>query len=71
MEEFDKRMDMEFEKLLASLCLSQQPPAMIQHDLPPIKRVNTKGSCLTVDPSGDDFDSTSQCELYFDYDFSS
>jgi len=31
---------------------------------PPIKKVSTKGSCLAVDLSGDDFGSTSQCELY-------
>ncbi|XP_068479070.1 uncharacterized protein [Phaseolus vulgaris] len=31
---------------------------------PPIKKVNTKGSCSAVDLSGDDFGSTSQCELY-------
>ena len=31
---------------------------------PPIKKVNTKGSCSAVDLSRDDFGSTSQCELY-------
>jgi len=70
MEGFNKWMDREFVKQLEGLRLSQQPPAMIQNDPPPIKRVITKGSCSTVDPPGDDFDSTSQCELYVDYDSS-
>jgi len=35
--------------------------------LPPIKKDNTKGSCSAVDLSGDDFGSTSKCELYVEY----
>jgi len=66
MEEFNKRMDREFEKRLEGLRLSQQPPTMVQNEppSPPIKKVNNKGSCSTIDLSGDDFGSTSQCELY-------
>jgi len=40
---------------------------MVQDDPPPIKTVNTKGSCSAVDLSGDDFGLTSQCELYVEY----
>ena len=43
---------MEFDKQLKDLGLSHQPLAMMQHESPPIKRVNSKGSCSTVDPSG-------------------
>jgi len=68
MEEFDKWMDKKFEKRLEGLGLSQQPPAVIRDDSPHIKRVNIKGSCSMVDPLGDDFGSTSQCELYVDCD---
>jgi len=69
MEEFNKRMDREFEKRWEGLGFSQQPSSMIQDEPPPrpIKKVNTKGSCSTVDLSGDDFGSTSQCELYVEY----
>jgi len=56
MEEFNKRMDGEFEKWWEGLGLSQQPPTMVQDEPPPppIKKVNTKGSCSAVDLSGDD-----------------
>jgi len=64
-------MDKEFEKRLEGLRVSQQPPAMIQHKLSPVKIVNTKGSCSMVDPLGGEFGSTSQCELYVNYDSSS
>ena len=39
---------------------------MVEHEPapPPIKKVSTKGSCSAVDLSGDDFGSTSECELY-------
>jgi len=62
-------MDREFEKWWEGLGLSQQPPTMVQDEPPPppIKKVGTKGSCSGVDLSGDDFGSTSQCELYVDY----
>jgi len=70
MEEFNKRRDKEFEKQWEGLRLSQQPPTMVQNDPLPTKKVNTKGSCSTIDLSGDDFGSTSQCELYVDYDSS-
>jgi len=42
---------------------------MVQDEppLPSIKKVNTKGSCSAVDLTGDDFGSTSQCELYVEY----
>jgi len=43
---------------------------MVQDDPLPIKRANIKESFLTVDLSGDNFGSTSQCELYVDYDSS-
>jgi len=63
MEEFNKRMDREFEKRREGLKISQQPPTMVQDDPPTpfIKKVSLKGSCL-ADLSGDDFGSTSQCE---------
>ena len=69
MEEFNNRMDREFEKRWEGLGLSQQPLTTVQDEppLPPIKKVNTKGSCSTVYLSGDDFGSTSQCELYVEY----
>jgi len=43
-----------------------QPHIMVEDEPhpPPIKKVITKGSCSAVDLSGDDFGSTSQCELY-------
>jgi len=65
MEEFDKRMDKEFEKRLEGLRLSQQPPAMIQHDLSPVSIVNAKESCSTIEPSGGDFGSIGQCVSSF------
>jgi len=60
------RLEREFEKRREGLGLSQQPPTMVEDEppLPPIKRVSTKGSCLAVVLSGDDFGSTSQYELY-------
>jgi len=66
MEEFNKRMEREFEKRWEGLGLSQQPPTMVEDEPPPapIKKVNTKGSCSAVDLSVYDFGSTSQCELY-------
>jgi len=69
MDELNKRMDREFEKRWKGLGLSQQPPTMVQDDppLPSIKKLITKGSCSTVDLSRDDFGSTSQCELYVEY----
>ena len=70
MGEFNKGMNREFEKRWEGLGLSQKPPTIVQDNPPPIKRVNTKGSCLAVDLSGDDFGSNSQCELYVDYDSS-
>jgi len=63
-------MDREVEKSWEGLGLSHQPPTMVQDDMLPIKRVSTKGICSAVDLSGDDFDLTSQCELYVDYDSS-
>ena len=66
MEEFSARMEMEFKKRWEGLGHSQQPPIMVEDEPPPppIKKVSTKGSCSAVDLSGDDFGSTSQCELY-------
>ena len=66
MEEFSARMEMEFKKRWEGLGHSQQPPTMVEDEPPPppIKKVSTKGSCSAVDLSGDDFGSTSQCELY-------
>ncbi|XP_068497787.1 uncharacterized protein [Phaseolus vulgaris] len=66
MEEFSARMEMEFKKRLEGLGHSQQPPTMVEDEPPPppIKKVSTKGSCSAIDLSGDDFGSTSQCELY-------
>ncbi|XP_068503686.1 uncharacterized protein [Phaseolus vulgaris] len=66
MEEFSARMEMEFKKQWEGLGHSQQPPTMVEDEPPPppIKKVSTKGSCSAVDLSGDDFGSTSQCELY-------
>jgi len=66
MEEFNVRMEREFKKRWEGLRLSQKPPTMVEDEppLPPITKVNTKGSCSAVDLSGDDFGSTSQCELY-------
>jgi len=66
MEKFNVRMEREFKKRFEGLGLSQQPPTMVEDEPPPllIKKVNTKGSCSAVDLSGDDFGSTSQCELY-------
>jgi len=68
MEEFNVRMEMEFKKWWEGLGLSQQPPTMVEDEPAPptIKKVNTKGSCSVVDLSGDDFSSTSQCELYIE-----
>jgi len=59
-------MEREFKKRWKGLGLSQQPPTMVEDEPapPPIKKVNTKGSCSAVDLLGDDFGSTSQCESY-------
>jgi len=38
MEEFNKRMDREFEKRLEGLGLSQQPRTMVQDYLPPLRK---------------------------------
>jgi len=66
MKEFNVRMEREFEKRWEGLGLSQQPPTMVEDEPPPppIKKVSTKGSCSAIDLSGDNFGSTSQCELY-------
>ena len=66
MEKFNVRMEMEFKRQWEGLGLSQPPPTMVKDEPtpPPIKKVSTKGSCSAVDLSGDDFSSTSQCELY-------
>ena len=66
MEEFNVQMEREFKKRWEGLTLSQKRPTMVEDEpaLPPIKKVSTKGSCSVVDLSGDDFGSTSQCELY-------
>jgi len=66
MEEFNVRIEKEFKKRWEGLRLSQQPPTIVEDEQPPppIKKVSTKGSCSAVDLSGDDFGSTSQCELY-------
>ena len=66
MEEFNVRIQKEFKKRWEGLRLSQQPPTIVEDEQPPppIKKVSTKGSCSAVDLSGDDFGSTSQCELY-------
>jgi len=69
MEEFNKRLEREFKNRWKGLGLSQQQPSMVEDEPPlaPIKKVNTKGSCSTIDLTGDDFGSTSQCELYVEY----
>jgi len=69
MEEFNKRMERVFKKWWEGLGLSQQPPTMVEDEPPPpsIKKVNTKGSCSTIDLSEDDFGSTSHYELYVEY----
>jgi len=43
--------------------LSQQTPPKIKFDIPHVIKVNTKGSCAAADPSWEDIDSTSQCNL--------
>jgi len=59
-------MERELKKRWEGLRLSQQQPTMVEDEPPPplMKKVSTKGSCSAVDLSGDDFGSTSQCELY-------
>ena len=60
------RMEMDFKKWWEGLRLSQQPLTMVEDEPAPpsIKKVSSKGSCSAVDLSGDDFGSTSHCELY-------
>jgi len=53
-----------FNKRLESLLLSQKPLTLVQSDLSPHVRVNTKGSCSIVVEIGADNGFDSQCELY-------